>query len=128
MKTFVTSLMIFAIVCAAVFSLSALFSARLTELYNLASDLPENKTELAKNHESALRQIEELRALWYKTMRIFPYFMGYDILDRADDAAQTLFSCAGTGETSEFFSARLRFCDALKRLDELCSVSLEGIM
>ena len=128
MKTFISAIIIFALVLASVFSLSYFFTEKLEYLSALAADIPENAETLDKNKEQGFARIKELYSAWDKSMQVFPYFIGYDMLDRADEAAQTLISCALSGEVNELFSARLKFRDAIERLKELCRINIESVM
>lgn len=126
MKTFVSSMLIFALLCVLVFSASAFVKERLRGLAALAADLPASNEEFAK--ESDLKgKAERLRSLWTQSMVFFPYIMGYDMLDRADDAVLSLCAAAEAESREELFAARLRFLDALSRLDTLFGLSAESI-
>ena len=128
MKSFIFAIIIFALVLASVFSLSYFFTCKLEHLSLLAVSIPENAAEFNENKEKSFSKIKELYKVWDKSMNIFPYFIGYDMLDKADEAAQTLISSAYSGEAEEVFSARLKFLDAVQRLKKLCTVSIQGIM
>lgn len=127
MKTFLSSIIIFILLCSAVFPVSENIASELDSLYGEARSLPSTREELAENAEEAMQKTADICGRWKKDMEYFPYFIGYDLLDRADEAAFTLLSCAESGEVNEFFSARLRFLDALSRLRGLYSVSLSSI-
>ena len=128
MKTFVSAVLIFFILCAGVIFISLNISEKLSELYDIASSLPETKEELERDQHHTFSVTRELYSHWNKSMGVFKHFIGYDILDKADEAAMVLFSCAESGETNEFFSARLKFCDAVQRLKRLCGITLMGII
>lgn len=127
MKTFLSSLIIFILLCSAVFPVSENIASELDSLYAEARSLPSTREELAENKEDTMRKTAAICGKWKKDMEYFPYFIGYDLLDRADEAAFTLLSCAESGEANEFFSARLRFLDAVARLRGLYSLSVSSI-
>ena len=127
LKTFLSSVIIFIILCSAVFPVSENIASELDSLYAEARSLPSTREELAENKEDTMRKTAAICGKWKKDMGYFPYFIGYDLLDRADEAAFTLLSCAESGEVNEFFSARLKFLDALARLRGLYSLSVSSI-
>ncbi|MBQ8404758.1 MAG: hypothetical protein IJX55_10130 [Clostridia bacterium] len=127
MKTFIVALIIFALLCGAIFGVSSFVLGRISELSGLALALAEDEAEFFPPSERLLSGTEEFFALWDKSMRVFPYIMGYEMLDRADEAALSLRSYAKSGERAEFLAAKMRFLDSVERLRELFSVRFESI-
>jgi hypothetical protein len=127
LKTFIAAIIIFAILCGTVFGISAFILHRLSELSAIANDLPQEETDFSPPSESLLERTRALYALWDKSMRFFPYIMDYNMLERADEAALSLFSYAKSGEQAEFLAAKASFSDAIARLRVLFSTSLSSI-
>jgi hypothetical protein len=126
MKTFIASLIILALLITSVFIFSGVISAKISELSRLALALPQSPEEFFS--ESLLfEKTEKLRTAWAQSMRVFPYIMSYDLLDRAEDAAHSLSAAAESKCAEDFLSARLRFIVAIERISLLFSTSAESI-
>ncbi len=127
MKTFIAAIIIFALLCGVISGVSAFVPDRISELSALAAALPEGEADFSPPSARLLSEAENLFALWDKNMRVFPYIMGYEMLDRADEAALSLLSYAKSGERAEFLAAKARFLDSLERLRELFGVQFSAI-
>lgn len=127
LKTFIAATIIFALLCSAIFGISSAVVQRLGELTALALALPEDAGEFSPPSERLLSQTTQLGVLWEKSMHFFPYIMGYEMLDRADEAALSLAAYAKSGEQAEFLAAKTRFLDSVARLRELFGVNFCAI-
>jgi len=126
MKTFIAALIIFAVLCTLVCNVSSYIKEQTGLLSELAEALPES-TEAFRNDKEVAQKTKELCALWAQSMVVFPYIMGYDMLDRADEAALSLAAAAETKSEEDFLAARLRFIDAIGRLSGLFALTAESI-
>ena len=127
MKTFIASLLIFALLCVFVGINSAKTADTVKELLSIAESLPENEQEFEKNAEETQKKVEELYSLWDKKIDGLAYIMSYDMLDRADDAVISLYSAYSTSDTEDFLLARARLRDSLKRLLMFCGFSIKSL-
>lgn len=127
MKTFIASLLIFALLCVFVGINSAKTSDTVKELLSIAESLPENEKDFEKNPAEVKKQVEELYSLWDKKIDGLAYIMSYDMLDRADDAVISLYSAYSTSDTEDFLLARAKLCDSLKRLLMFCGFSIKSL-
>ena len=126
MKTFISALIILALLCTSVALVSHFISKRTHELSSLATSLPSSSEAFQSDRELS-QKTEKLRTLWARSMAVFPYIMSYDILDRADDAVLSLSAAAETESEEDFLAARLRFIDAVSRISGLFTLSFESI-
>ncbi len=127
MKTFIAAVIIFALLCCAIFGIYIFVTGRVSALSALALALPEDMAEFDMPSERLVRDTEEFFFLWDKSMRIFPYIMGYEMTDRADEAALSMLSYAKSGERTEFLAAKTRFLDSIARIRELFGLNLASI-
>lgn len=127
MKTFIASLLIFALLCVFVGVNSAITSDTIKELLSIAESLPENEKDFEKNPAEVKKQVEELYSLWDKKTDGLAYIMSYDMLDRADDAVISLYSAYSTSDTEDFLLSRAKLCDSLKRLLMFCGFSIKSL-
>lgn len=127
MKTFISALIIFALLCASVAGISFFVAERMQALCTSALALPATAEEFRADTEGARAGARTLCALWARSMDILPYFIGYDMLDRADDAALCLLAAAEAQSAEDFLAARLRFIDAAKRIALLSRASPESL-
>lgn len=127
MKTFIASLLIFALLCVFVGVNSAITSDTIKELLSIAESLPENEKDFEKNPEEVKKKVEELYSLWDKKIDGLAYIMSYDMLDRADDAVISLYSAYSTSDTEDFLLSRAKLCDSLKRLLMFCGFSIKSL-
>lgn len=127
MKTFIASLLIFALLCVFVGINSAKTADTVKELLSIAESLPENEKDFEKNPAEVKKQVEELYSLWDKKIDGLAYIMSYDMLDRADDAVISLYSAYSTSDTEDFLLARAKLCDSLKRLLMFCGFSIKSL-
>ena len=95
MKTFISALIILALLCTSVALVSHFISKRTHELSSLATSLP-SSSEAFKSDRELSQKTEKLRTLGARSMAVFPYILSYDILDRADDAVLSLSAAAET--------------------------------
>lgn len=126
MKTFISALIIFAVLCTLVCTASAYIKKETGALAELALALPASPNGF-RNSADAEQKTEELQKRWVRCMAVFPYIMSYEMLDRADDAVLSLAAAAKAGCAEDFLSARLRFIDAIGRLSRLFALSPESI-
>ncbi len=127
MKTFIAAVIIFALLCCAIFGVYVFVMGRVSALSALALALPEDTAEFSPPSERLALDTEEFFLLWDKSMRVFPYIMGYEMLERADESALSMLSYAKSGERTEFLAAKARFLDSIARIRELFGVNLKSI-
>ena len=128
MKTFISSIIIFAIVCGFIVTSSVCMSRRLSQIGVIAAELPSTEEALDKDAEGARRKTREVCYLWQRTMELLPYFAGYDMLQAANEAALTMQSSVECGARDDFFNARLKFCDAVSLIREFFGISAKSLL
>lgn len=128
MKTFFTALAIFISLIAFIFCVSAEKREDLSRIYLLASDLPSSEDEFARSPELYAEKAAELCALWQESMKSLTYFVGSELLQSADEAAISLRAAAESGKRDDFFSARLRFIQGVRRIRPLFEISPESVL
>ena len=126
MKTFIASIIILALLISLVFGFSHVIVERISELTLLALGLPQSADGFDAESELA-EKTEKLFSLWSRSMEFLPYTISYDMLDRADEAVLALSAAAEARCCEDFLSARLRFLDAMQRLNALFGFSLSSI-
>ena len=123
MKTFIVAIIIFVLLFASVMLVSGFARGRINELEAMARALPAGREPDADAREMA----HALHGKWENDMRFLQYFVSYDILHTAGEAADALTAAADAASADDFASARLRFIAAMRRLELLFSVSAESV-
>ncbi len=124
MKTFICSLLLFAVLCSFVFINSAHVISDIKELYSLANALPENEEDI---DEMALETMEKLRSYWREKIDGFAMVLSYDLLDKADEAVTALYCAVKSGNAEDIICAKENYKDALERLEILCGAGVKSI-
>ena len=123
MKTFIAAIIIFVLLFASVMLVSGFVRGRISALSAMASELPECGLITPDEGE----RVKALHAEWEMNMRFLGYFVSYDILHSAGEAADAITAAALTESRDDLASARLRFIAAMRRLELLFSVSPESV-
>lgn len=128
MKTFVASVIIFVGVGAFVV-LNMLAINKITgEMFEICASLPKSEEEFYANYEAALEATERLWELWDRKIDRIAYTVGYENIDRADDAMTELYSSAKNKDGGDYITAGMKFYDAILRLRELESFDIQSVM
>ena len=85
-------------------------------------------TQFDENDPATKEQMEALWQLWDKNFNRIAFTSGYENIDRADDAAVTMYVSFQNGNADDFTIARQAFCDGIERLKTLESFTLNGIL
>ena len=123
MKAFILSLCALVILAAAVTVNSVFICNRIDQLTGYASLLPETDPSA----EGAKETADRLYALWDRTVEPFSYTVGYQLLDRADDAIEEILASVETNNGGSYAQARRRFLDALARMRKLQGLTFTGV-
>ena len=127
MKTFISVLVIFALMCTFIFTNSFLVSKKLSEMLEIAKSLPKNTYEFEENKKETAEKTEKLRKLWHESIKKLSYVASYELLDRTDEAMSELFGACAAGDADGFLPAVSKFTDTLERLKILFGVSAQSL-
>ena len=127
MKTFISVLVIFALMCTFIFTNSFLVSKKLSEMLEMAESLPKSTPEFEENKKETTEKTEKLRKLWHENIKKLSYVASYELLDRTDEAMSELFGACAAGDANAFLPAVSKFTDTLKRLKILFGVSAQSL-
>ena len=128
MKTFIVSLILASLAFGFVVWNSVCISAKLDNLLELAEALPADADAFDENDPATKEHMEALWQLWDKNFNRIAFTSGYENIDRADDAAVTMYVSFQNGSADDFTIARQAFCDGIERLKTLESFTLNGIL
>lgn len=127
MKTFISVLVIFALMCTFVFANSFLVSKKISEMLSIADSLPKDTGGFEKAKEETRQSVEKLRALWHDSISKLSYVASYELLDRTDEAMSELFGACLAGDADGFLPAVSKFTDTLERLKILFGISAQSL-
>lgn len=127
MKTFISALIIFALLFSLVLASAFFVRREASALILLARELPGERESFENDGRTAEKALTLLRA-WQESKRRFAYIMNRDITDKADEAAHALFAAAEAGSADNFLPARLRFISLMERITVIFSLSAENIL
>lgn len=128
MRTFLVALLIFLSITAFVVVNAVYIGGTAKELLALAEKLPADAESFERSGEEAKETMDALYALWDSRFRRLTRTTGYDSLDRADEAILEMRVHFENGNGEDFSVAEQTFLDAVRRLRELESFSLNGIL
>ena len=127
MKTFIASIAIIMAVLTFVICNAAIVTGKIDELLTIAEALPADADAFDEAYDALAGEMERLRALWDKTMPFLAVTVGYDNLNRADEAFVSLYVNYENRNGDDFTVARMHFCDGLRRLRMLEGFHPNGI-
>ncbi len=122
MKAFLAALTALLVLTALVAVNSVLICRRIDRLLQAAELLPESDV----SGEEAKEAVEALYSLWDVTVEPLSLTVGYQLIDRADDAVEEMIS-AVKSDGGSYVQARRRFIDALKRMRKLQGLTFTGV-
>ena len=123
MKAFIIAAATLLILLSAVAVNSALICGRIDELLETAALLP----ELDPTEEGAEDVADRLYSLWDGTVEPLSYTVGYQLIDRADDAIEEIVAAVKSKNDGNYVQALRRFTDALKRMKRLQGLTFSGV-
>ena len=124
MKTFISALIIIALLVSLVTLCSLAALGRIDHLAELAISLPEIDISAA----DAKEKTQDLCDEWEKNADFFLYFVSRDTVLTANEAALALRAASLAECREDFASARLRFISAMERIRLLFTVSAESVL
>lgn len=128
MKSFVTSLILLAVVVAFVI-FNTIYMTNITDkMMSLAEKLPDSVEEYESNAENYASEFDELYHLWNDNINIIAYTVGYTHIDRADEAIVELYHFYLGESWQDVVACRAKCIDAISRLHKLESLHIENIM
>lgn len=128
MKTFLGAVAIFLVIIAFVIMNMVHIEKLAGEMLSLCEALPRDTDEFLRDHDRVMADVERLWTLWDKSVERFALTIGYDNIDRADDALTELYFSAKNRDGEMFVTAAGKFYDALRRLRELEQFNLQSIL
>ena len=127
MKTFISALIIFALLFSLVLASAFYVRTQMGELLSLARALPEKLEDFEKDVCITEKTLALLN-MWQESNRRLAYIINRDTADKAGEAAQALFAAASAGSAEDFLSARLRFISQAEKISLMFSLSAESIL
>lgn len=127
MKTFISVLIIFILLCTFVFADSYFISKSLHEILDITESLPQDAESFEKEAEDISQNVEKIRMLWQKSIIKLSYVSSYELLDRADEAIGELYGAYKARDAAGFLPAAIKFRDTLQRLTVLFGVSFQSL-
>ena len=127
MKTFISALIIFALLFSLVLASAFYVRTQMGELLSLARALPEKLEDFEKDVCITEKTLALLN-MWQESKRRLAYIINRDTADKAGEAAQALFAAASAGSAEDFLSARLRFISQAEKISLMFSLSAESIL
>lgn len=128
MKTFFASAGIFLAVCGFVIWNMLSINSVIGKMNDIWEKLPQSLDEFDANYGDAMINSEKLSRLWDEKIDRLAYTVGYENIDRADDAMTELYTSAKNHDGEDFITAAMKFYDALRRLRELEGIDFQSIM
>lgn len=119
MKTFICALAIVCILTGIVVLNMLSINRTVDEMLDIAASVPERDGDIADDFSDVAEKVEKLRKLWDKKITKLAYTVGYDDINRADDAMSELYTSYLTKSKDSFITARLKFIDAMRRIKQM---------
>lgn len=119
MKAFVIALILLALVLVFALLNMSYINACTGEMLDIAAAFPKTADDFDADYQATLEAAEHLWALWDKNIDRLALTVGYDSIDRIDEAMSELYRAAGNHDGEQFTTAALKFADSLRRLREL---------
>ncbi len=118
MKTFLTALILFALIVGFVIWNTLDLQKTFQELLTLTESLPFEAEDFKKD-AATKETVDKLYRLWDKKFNRIAFTSGYENCNRADEALGSLFIHYQNDNAEDFTHARLMFWDSLRRLKML---------
>jgi len=128
MKTFITALLIMAVVLTFVICNTVYITGKIDAMLDIAESLPADADAFDADYNSTKEAVERLWQMWDHTIDAIAFTSGYDNINRADDAITTLCISYRNQNGDDFSVARQSFCDSMKRLRKLESFHPDGLL
>lgn len=127
MKTFICALAVVCILTGAVVLNMLSINRSVDEMLDIASSVPGHDGDIADDFSDVAEKVEKLWKLWDKKITKLAYTVGYDDINRADDAMSELYTSYITKSKEGFITARLKFIDAVRRIKQMENFNLHSI-
>lgn len=127
MKTFITSLLIMAVVLTFVICNTVYITRKIDAMLDIAESLPADADAFDADYDNTKQVVERLWEMWDSNIDAIAFTAGYDNINRADDAITTLCISCRNQNGDDFSVARQSFCDSIKRLRKLESFHPDGL-
>ena len=119
MKTFIAALALLAVLTALIITNAACINGAADEMLALCEAFPRDSEEFNARYEAISAAAEELFDLWDKYFERFSATIGFENIDRADDALTELYAAAKNRDGEAFIPAAMKFKDSVRRLRRL---------
>lgn len=127
MRTFIVSLVILTLIAVLVIWNAVYIGSTADALLTLAESLPADKDAFERGGEDAALIMDSLYRLWDDRFPRLSFIVGYDNINRADDAVLQMRVCFDNDNADDFCVVQAIFCDGIRRLQSLEGFSFHGI-
>ncbi len=127
MKTFICALVIVFVLCGCVVLNMFSINKTIDEMLDIACSVPERGNDISEDFSDISESVEKLWELWDKKIAKLAFTVGYDDINRADDAMGELYTSYITKTKDSFITARMKFIDAIRRIRQMENFNLHSI-
>lgn len=127
MKTFICALVIVFALCGCVVLNMISINKTIDEMLDIACSVPERDSDISEDFSDISESVEKLWELWDKKIAKLAFTVGYDDINRADDAMSELYTSYITKTKDSFITARMKFIDAIRRIRQMENFNLHSI-
>ncbi len=127
MKTFISGLVIFALLCTFVFTDSFFKAENIHRLIEMAEALPDDSESFENGGSKLSEDTEQIYSLWKKSRKKLDYVASYSLVEAADEAMGELYGAYKAEDADGFLPAAVKFRDSLERLAVLFGVSFQSL-
>ncbi|MBQ0010032.1 MAG: hypothetical protein KBS76_02880 [Ruminococcus sp.] len=128
MRSFLCAVAIFLVVTAFVIVNTVCLGNRIEEMLTLSESLPESEEDFLSDYPLLSDDVETLWAMWDKAVRSLSLPVGYEVIDRADEAIIELRNGYRCRDEDVFLTARDKWIDSLRRMKELESFDIRSFI
>ena len=96
-------------------------------MLDIACSVPERGSDISEDFSDISESVEKLWELWDKKIAKLAFTVGYDDINRADDAMSELYTSYITKTKDSFITARMKFIDAIRRIRQMENFNLHSI-
>ena len=119
MKTFIAAIVLLAVATALIISNALFIDGAADEMLALCDVFPEDADGFYERYDEISAAAEKIFFLWDKYFERFSVTIGFDNIDRVDDAVSDLYAAAKNRDGEAFIPAAIKFGDSLRRLRRL---------
>lgn len=128
MRSFLCAVAIFVLVTGFVIVNTVCLGGQVKEMIVLSERLPESEDDFLSGYPSLSDDVETLWKMWDKAVKSLSLTVGYDVIDRADEAIIELRNGYRCRDEDVFLTARDKWLDSLRRIKELESFNIRSFV